>query len=50
MFDELDLAEFSGVDDSGSFRTDRDLTELADARYACGMFRFVRASTSDLDG
>jgi SAM-dependent methyltransferase len=50
MFDELKLTEFSGVDDQGAFRRDRDLTELVDARYACGMFRFVRASTSDADG
>lgn len=42
MFDELDLVEFSGVDDRGVFRRDRTVLELADARYACGMFRFMR--------
>jgi SAM-dependent methyltransferase len=50
MFDQLELAEFSGVDDSGRFRADRELAELVDARYACGMFRFVRASTSGPGG
>lgn len=42
MFDELELAEFSGVDDDGVFRRHRDVGELAGQRYACGMFRFVR--------
>jgi SAM-dependent methyltransferase len=50
MFDELDLAEFSGVDDGGRFRRDRDLVDLVDSRYACGMFRFVRRSTTVADG
>ncbi len=43
MFDELQLIEFSGVDDDGLFRHDRGPGELAGARYACGMYRFVRA-------
>jgi SAM-dependent methyltransferase len=42
MFAELELAEFSGVDDDGRFRRGRALTDLVGARYACGMFRFVR--------
>lgn len=50
MFGELKLAEFSAVDDEGAFRRDRDVSELVGARYACGMFRFVRRSASGLDG
>ena len=42
MFDELDLVEFSGIDDSGLFRRHRDPAELADAAYACGLYRFIR--------
>jgi SAM-dependent methyltransferase len=42
MFPELELAEFAGVDDDGVFRRHRELLELADQRYACGMFRLVR--------
>jgi SAM-dependent methyltransferase len=44
MFPELELAEFSGVDDRGVFRRGRAVQELAGARYACGMFRLVRAA------
>lgn len=43
MFPDLELAEFAGVDDSGRFRRHRQLAELAQQRYACGLFRFVRA-------
>lgn len=42
MFPELDLVEFSGVDDEGRFRRHRELEELAGASYACGLFRLVR--------
>jgi SAM-dependent methyltransferase len=42
MFGELELAEFAGVDDAGEFRRHRDVGELADQRYACGMYRLVR--------
>jgi SAM-dependent methyltransferase len=42
MFDELQLIEFSGVDDYGIFRRNRKIEEFARARYACGMFHFVR--------
>jgi SAM-dependent methyltransferase len=38
MFDELELVEFSGRDDAGGFRRQRDLTELADQDYALGLF------------
>jgi SAM-dependent methyltransferase len=46
MFPELELIEFSGVDDNGAFARDRDLEELRASRYACGLFRFTRASSS----
>jgi SAM-dependent methyltransferase len=42
MFPELELAEFSGVDDFGVYRRNRDLDELVGARYSCGMFRLTR--------
>lgn len=42
MFEGLELVEFAGVDDEGGFARHRDLEELADSSYACGMFRFVR--------
>jgi SAM-dependent methyltransferase len=45
LFPELELVEFSGVDDGGRFARDRDLDELRDARYACGLFRFVRPAS-----
>jgi SAM-dependent methyltransferase len=40
FFDELELVEFSGIDDYGAFTRHRPLDELADASYACGLFRF----------
>jgi SAM-dependent methyltransferase len=43
LFDELELLEFAGVDDTGSFRRNRSLDELARESYACGMYHFVRA-------
>lgn len=42
LFDELELVEFAGVDDSGAFRRHRSIDELADARYGCGMFHLTR--------
>jgi SAM-dependent methyltransferase len=42
MFDELQLTEFSGIDDAGAFRRGRPVSELARSRYACGLFRFTR--------
>jgi len=42
MFSELQLVEFSGVDDRGTFSRHRTLDELEGAQYGCGMFRFVR--------
>ena len=43
MFQELELAEFAGVDDDGAFRRDREMHELANHHYACGLFRFTRS-------
>jgi SAM-dependent methyltransferase len=42
MFDELVLLEFAGIDDHGEFRRQRQLSELAGARYACGLYRLAR--------
>lgn len=39
---ELELVEFAGVDDAGTFKRHRELDELADQAYACGMYRLVR--------
>jgi SAM-dependent methyltransferase len=44
MFSELELIEFSGIDDSGTFERQRVLGELAGASYACGLYRFTRQS------
>lgn len=43
MLGELELAEFCGVDDDGRFRRGIGVDELAGSRYACGMYRFIRA-------
>ncbi|MEI7626397.1 MAG: DUF268 domain-containing protein [Actinomycetota bacterium] len=42
MFGELELIEFAGVDDGGEFARHRELSELADCEYGCGMFLFGR--------
>lgn len=42
LFPELQLLEFAGVDDEGVFRRHRNLEELTDQMYACGMFHFTR--------
>jgi hypothetical protein len=41
-FDELELVEFSGVDDTGAFRRHREISELAGQLYACGMYLLER--------
>jgi hypothetical protein len=41
-FPGLELVEFSGVDDRGRFCRKIDLDDLADAYYACGLFRFTK--------
>lgn len=42
MFPDLELVEFSGVDDHGKLKFDRELEELRGSEYACGLFRFTR--------
>jgi SAM-dependent methyltransferase len=46
LFGELELAEFAGVDDRGTFRRHRDIEELAGASYACGMFDLRRPAVT----
>jgi SAM-dependent methyltransferase len=41
-FDDLELAEFSVVDDSGVLREYVPPDDFAEAHYACGLFRFHR--------
>jgi hypothetical protein len=43
MFGELELIEFSGIDDRGTFVRRCDPADLAGERYACGLYRFTRA-------
>jgi SAM-dependent methyltransferase len=42
LFDELELAEFAGVDDDGRFHRHLRPADLADARYGCGMYHLTR--------
>jgi SAM-dependent methyltransferase len=42
MFPQLELVEFSGVDDDGKFKRRRELDELAGCDYGCGMFLLRR--------
>jgi SAM-dependent methyltransferase len=42
LFDELELVEHAGVDDACVFARHRSIGDLADQRYACGMFRLRR--------
>ncbi|MFL5825661.1 MAG: FkbM family methyltransferase [Thermoleophilaceae bacterium] len=49
LLPELELVEFSGVDDSISFRRHRSLDELVGSNYACGMYRFVRPHAGQQD-
>lgn len=43
MFQQLELREFSAVTDKDEFVTGIDPSEVATARYACGLFRFTRS-------
>ena len=43
MFEELELLEFSGIDDAGVFRRHMQPAELAREAYGCGLYRFRRA-------
>ena len=42
-FYDLELVQFSGVDDKGKFRQAIDPGELADANYACGLCQLVKS-------
>lgn len=42
MLEGLELTEFAGVDDHGSFARHRRPRELSDERYGCGMFHLTR--------
>ena len=41
-FSNLELAEFSGIDDNGNFRKNIDPSALKGSSYACGLFHFVK--------
>jgi hypothetical protein len=41
-FSDLELVEFSGVDDGGSFNRNIDFSVLEDSDYACGLFHFTK--------
>jgi len=42
MFGELELVDFSGIDDRGEFRRGCRPDDLAGDSYACGLYRFIR--------
>ena len=41
-FDDLELVEFSAVDDQGVFTREVEPRDIAEATYACGLFHFTR--------
>ena len=41
-FYDLELIQFSGIDDRGNFRQAIDPGDLANASYACGLFHFTK--------
>lgn len=41
-FNQLNLIEFSGIDDHTNFRENIDLSDLKDCDYACGLFWFTK--------
>jgi hypothetical protein len=41
-FHDLELLQFSGIDDDGICRQDIAPGDLADATYACGLFHFTK--------
>jgi SAM-dependent methyltransferase len=45
-FDELELLEFSGIDDEGRFLRDIAPEQLADSRYACALVRLTRPAAA----
>lgn len=42
---QMDLVEFSAVDDDGEFRPFVEPQSFAHSKYACGLYRFVRQGT-----
>lgn len=45
-FQDLELIQFSGIDDSGRFREIMNPDDLANADYACGLFYFTKPAAS----
>ena len=41
-FSELDLVQFSGIDDRGNYLKDIDPDGLKGSDYACGLFQFTK--------
>lgn len=41
-FGDLELVEFSGIDDKGNFRKNIPMSILENSNYACGLFHFTR--------
>jgi len=41
-FYDLELVQFSGIEDDGTFRQDMAPSDLAEASYACGLFHFTK--------
>jgi len=41
-FNNLDLAEFSGIDDNGNFKKNINPSTLESSSYACGLFHFAK--------
>jgi len=44
-FINLELVEFSGVDDKGNFKRNIDTSHLEDSSYACGLFQFTKTKS-----
>jgi hypothetical protein len=42
-FRNLELTEFSGIDDNGNFSQNMDLSMLEGSSYACGLFHFTKS-------
>lgn len=45
-FGDLELHSFAAIDDRGLFRDDCELSDLANARNACGLFEFRRPESA----
>jgi ADP-heptose:LPS heptosyltransferase len=46
-FSELQLVEFSAVDDHGAFIRNANMEQLRHNKYSCGLFHFVKPQESD---